>query len=67
VTSEPELDAVILEARTALERSGPLAGAEARVPKRPGLYAIYGDVKTWTELGRQLPLQSRKLGVAGGS
>jgi len=50
VTSEAEIDAVVFEARAALERSGPLAGAEARVPNRPGLYAIYGEAKTWTEL-----------------
>jgi hypothetical protein len=61
VTSETELDAVIFEARTALERSSPLAGAEARVPNRPGLYAIYGDAKTWTGLGLGEPSDRRPL------
>jgi hypothetical protein len=61
VTSEGEIDAVIIEARTALGRSGPLAGAEARVPNRPGVYAIYGDATTWTELGLGEPSDPRPL------
>ena len=40
-----------------------LAGAEARVPKRPGLYAIHGDRQTWNELGLGDPPDARPLYV----
>jgi len=58
-----ELDDVRAEARAALDRPGPLAGAEARVSGRPGLYAIYGDATTWDELGLGAPPNSRPLYV----
>lgn len=54
-----ELDAVVDEARRALERARPPAGAD--VPGQPGLYAIYGDAKTWTELELGEPPDDRPL------
>jgi hypothetical protein len=49
------------EARAALDKPGALAGAESRVPGRPGLYAIYGDATTWEELGLGSPPDGRPL------
>lgn len=43
-------DAAVAEAREELGHSQPLAGVHG-VPNRPGLYAIFGDAKTWSELG----------------
>jgi len=53
--------AVVAEARDGLSRPGVLAGAEARVPNRPGLYAIHGDRQTWNELGLGDPPDARPL------
>jgi hypothetical protein len=58
-----DLAATIADARAALGRPRPLAGAEGRVPGRPGLYAIYGDGKTWQELGLGKPPAGRPLYV----
>ncbi len=58
-----ELEAVRDQAREALERAGPLAGAESTVPDRPGLYAIYGEATTWNELGLGDPPDGRPLYV----
>jgi len=35
--------------------------AVAHVPKRPGLYAIFGDASVWTKLGLGLPPDTRPL------
>jgi GIY-YIG catalytic domain len=56
-----DLATVITEARLALSHPGPLAGADRRVPHRPGLYAIYGERKTWNELGLGHPPDGRPL------
>jgi hypothetical protein len=56
-----DLDDVRAEARAALERPGPLAGAESRIAGRPGLYAIYGDATTWDELELGEPPDRRPL------
>jgi hypothetical protein len=56
-----EFEDVRAEARAALERRSALAGAESRVPGRPGLYAIYGDATTWLELGLGAPPDGRPL------
>jgi hypothetical protein len=53
----------VADARDALLRPGALAGAEARVPNRPGLYAIYGDRETWSALGLGDPPDARPLYV----
>jgi hypothetical protein len=58
-----ELEAVRDQAREALDRSGPLAGAESTVPGGPGLYAIYGEATTWNELGLGDPPDGRPLYV----
>lgn len=58
-----EFDDVRAEARAALERPEPLLGAESRVPGRPGLYAIYGDATTWSELELGAPPDGRPLYV----
>ena len=58
-----DLASFVAQARSALERPGPLAGAEDRVPGRPGLYAIYGDATTWEELGLGQPSDDRALYV----
>lgn len=41
----------------------PLKGAEDRLPRRPGLYAIYGDSKTWESLTLGKPPDKRPLYV----
>jgi hypothetical protein len=53
----------VADARDALGRPGVLAGAEAGVPNRPGLYAIHGDRQTWNELGLGDPPDARPLYV----
>jgi hypothetical protein len=59
---EPDLASVQNEAREALfERRGPLDGAKDRVPNRPGLYAIFGDDRTWHDLGLGAPTDERPL------
>jgi hypothetical protein len=47
----------------------PLKGAEDRVPRRPGLYAIYGGSREWEALGLGDPPDDRPLyvGKAEGS
>jgi GIY-YIG catalytic domain len=55
------LASTVAVARASLGHPAPLAGAEARVPGRPGLYAIYGDTKTWQELGLGEPPDGRPL------
>jgi hypothetical protein len=57
------LTGFVADARDALGRPGVLAGAEARVPNRPGLYAIHGDRQTWNELGLGDPPDARPLYV----
>lgn len=42
---------------------GPLAGAETRVPAKPGLYAIHGAAGAWRELGLGDPPDDRPLYV----
>src|SRR5579859_3831532 len=54
-------DDLIAQARVALAHAGPLASAEMRVPDRPGLYAIYGESRTWRELGLGAPPDGRPL------
>jgi len=54
-------DAVVAEAQQALGHARPLAGAHGVVPGRPGLYAIYGDAKTWKELELGKPPDGRPL------
>lgn len=52
--------------RTALRslaQKAPLDGAEARVPARPGLYAIYGNADSWRQLGLGDPPDGRPLYV----
>jgi hypothetical protein len=56
-----KLDAVCADARAGLEHPGPLAGAESRVPDRPGLYAIHGAQTTWDELRFGAPPDGRPL------
>lgn len=61
---QPDLYVVVALAREILERPRPLAGArDGTVPDRPGLYAIYGDAATWTELGLGEPPDARPLYV----
>ena len=55
------LTGFVADARDALRRPGLLAGAEARVPNRPGLYAIHGERQTWNELGLDDPPDARPL------
>ena len=55
------LTGFVADARDALRRPGVLAGAEARVPHRPGLYAIHSDRQTWNELGLGDPPDARPL------
>ena len=57
----PDLEAVRAQALGALERPGPLVGAEHVVPGRPGLYAIHGNATTWNELGLGDPPDTRPL------
>lgn len=57
-----ELAGTVQDARAALlSGRGPLGGAEARVPNRPGLYAIFADAATWDELGLGAPSDDRPL------
>jgi hypothetical protein len=56
-----DLASTVADARASLGGPGPLAGADGRVPNRPGLYAIYGDAKTWQELGLGEPPDGRPL------
>src|SRR5436190_432225 len=56
-----DLAATVAAAHAALQQPGPLDGAEARVPNRPGLYAIYGDAMTWAELQLGAPPDGRPL------
>ncbi len=58
-----DLAVTVAQARDALEKPWLLAKAEAIVPDRPGLYAIYGDGNTWTELGLGKPPDRRPLYV----
>ena len=53
-------NAVVAEARDALGHAQPLTSVHG-VPNRPGLYAIYGDAKTWTELELGEPPDDRPL------
>jgi hypothetical protein len=57
------LQLVVADALKALGRPGALAKVEAEVPQRPGLYAIYGDRATWSELGLGAPPDGRPLYV----
>jgi hypothetical protein len=52
---------VVADARAALALPRPLAGAEGRVPGRPGLYAIHGEADAWRELGLGEPPDVRPL------
>jgi len=56
-----DLTAAAAQARDSLGRPRPLAGADGVVPGRPGLYAIYGDAKTWNELGLGMAPDGRPL------
>lgn len=40
-----------------------IADAEATVPRRPGLYAIFGETDSWVELGLGQPPDGRPLYV----
>lgn len=60
----PDPDLVVAVPREALQRPRSLAGAgSGTVPDQPGLYAIYGDAATWTELGLGAPPDARPLYV----
>jgi hypothetical protein len=54
---------VARDAMRALAKKARLHEAETRVPARPGLYAIYGDAETWSELGLGDPPDERPLYV----
>lgn len=56
-------DAVVAEAQEALGNARPLADAHGVVPSQPGLYAIYGDAKTWKQLQLGKPPDERPLYV----
>jgi hypothetical protein len=56
-----EIADVVADAHAALALPGPLAGAEGRVPGRPGLYAIHGEADAWLELGLGKPPDDRPL------
>jgi hypothetical protein len=56
-----DLASIAAEARRALEEASPLAGAEAIVPARAGLYAIYGGRDAWRKLGLGMPPDGRPL------
>jgi hypothetical protein len=55
------LDAIRCEASDALAQPRPLTAADRAVPARPGLYAIYGGVEAWNELGLGEPPDGRPL------
>jgi hypothetical protein len=60
--SRPELDQVVAQALEALSGGGyRLSRAADRVPRSPGLYAIYGSAGTWKELGLGRPPDARPL------
>jgi hypothetical protein len=49
--------------RSLTESKQRLKGAEDRVPRRPGLYAVHGDAGTWDVLGLGEPPDDRPLYV----
>jgi hypothetical protein len=51
MAAEADLTTVVADARAALERPSSVVDIEDRVPARPRLYAVYGQVATWLELG----------------
>ena len=60
-----ELIDTIKEAGTALaaENSLPLRRGLERLPRRPSLYAVYGDARVWDQLGLEKPPDGRPLFV----
>lgn len=50
-------------ARALADNRTQLAGAETKVPRQPGLYAIYGDPAVWKDLGLGDPPDDRPLYV----
>jgi hypothetical protein len=58
-----DLTAVVGQARQALRRAQELTSANDAVPRQPGLYAIYGDAKTWKDLDLGNPPDERPLYV----
>jgi transcriptional activator/GIY-YIG catalytic domain-containing protein len=56
-----DLAGIAAEARRALAEASPLASADAIVPARAGLYAIYGERDAWRKLGLGMPPDGRPL------
>jgi hypothetical protein len=63
VSGQSELNFAVLARTTLAQMKYKLIDAEAHVADAPGLYAIYGDVETWTELGLDEPPDARPLYV----